>query len=125
MPGSVANNFARNHARSHDDRVLGEREWEQFGQDLIAYDLEQRKYWMEQHRPDLALNLPVKDIQSAHDASFEKARIDPHAWTPRPSRVAAPRRSEQRRLGKECVLTCSARRPPSDDKKQHRVDTVI
>src|SRR3546814_20664160 len=43
MPGSVANNFARNHARSHDDRVLGEREWEQFGQDLIAYDLERRK----------------------------------------------------------------------------------
>src|SRR3546814_8608031 len=83
MPGSVANNFARNHARSHDDRVLGEREWEQFGQALIAYDLEQRKYWMEQHRPDLALNLPVKDIQSAHDASFEQARIAPNAWTPR------------------------------------------
>src|SRR3546814_5400292 len=38
---------------------------------------------MEQHRPDLALNRPVKDIQTAHDASFEKARIDPNAWTPR------------------------------------------
>src|SRR3546814_1369209 len=63
MPGAVANNFAQNHARSHDDRVLTEPEWEEFGQDLIARDLKQRKYWMEQHRPDLALNLPVKDIQ--------------------------------------------------------------
>src|SRR3546814_5329941 len=66
-------------------------EWEEFGQDLIARDLKQRKYWMEQHRPDLALNLPVKDIQSAHDASFEKDRIDPNAWTPR-QLLEAPRR---------------------------------
>src|SRR3546814_5453713 len=64
---------------------------EEFGQDLIARDLKQRKYWMEQHRPDLALNLPVKDIQSAHDASFEKARIDPNAWTPRQLLEAARR----------------------------------
>src|SRR3546814_6849130 len=91
MPGAVANNFAQNHARSHDDRVLTEPEWEEFGQDLIARDLKQRKYWMEQHRPDLALNLPVKDIQSAHDASFEKARIDPNAWTPRQLLEAARR----------------------------------
>src|SRR3546814_19182206 len=54
-------------------------------------DLKQRKYSMEQHRPDLALNLPVKDIQSAHDASFEKARIDPNAWTPRQLLEAARR----------------------------------
>src|SRR3546814_2335347 len=72
MPGAVANNFAQNHAHSHDDRVLTEPEWEEFGQDLIARDLKQRKYWMEQHRPDLALNLPVKDIQSAHDARSEE-----------------------------------------------------
>src|SRR3546814_17980594 len=64
---------------------------EEFGQDLIARDLKQRKYWMEQHRPDLALNLPAKDIQSAHDASFEKAPIDPNAWTPRQLLDAARR----------------------------------
>src|SRR3546814_1755383 len=46
---------------------------------------------MEQHRPDLALNRPVKDIQTAHDASFEKARIDPNAWTPRQLLEAARR----------------------------------
>src|SRR3546814_9612806 len=79
MPGAVANNFAQSRARSHDDRVLTEREWEQFGQDLLLRDLARRQYWMGKDRPDLALNLPVKDIQSAHDASFEKARIDPRS----------------------------------------------
>src|SRR3546814_11218046 len=73
MPGSVANNFARNHARSHDDRLLGEREWEQFGQDLIAYDLEKLNYWMEKHRPELALNLPVKEITYSHATTFAQA----------------------------------------------------
>src|SRR3546814_2779330 len=82
MPGAVANNLAQNHARSHDDRVPTEPEWEEFGQDLIDRDLTQRKYWMEQHRPDRALNLPVKDIQSAHAASFEPDRINPTPRTP-------------------------------------------
>src|SRR3546814_7409325 len=91
MPGAVANNFAQSRARSHDDRVLTEREWEQFGQDLLLRDLARRQYWMGKDRPDLALNLPVKDIQSAHDASFEKARIDPNAWTQRQLLEAARR----------------------------------
>ncbi|MFC3716327.1 XVIPCD domain-containing protein [Luteimonas soli] len=91
MPGAVANNFAQNHARRHDDRVLTEREWEQFGQDLLVRDLERRQYWVGKDRPDLALNLPVKDVQSAHDASFERARIDPNTWTPRQLLEAARR----------------------------------
>ncbi len=91
MPGAVANNFAQNHARSHDDRVLTEREWEQFGQDLLVRDLERRQYWMNRHRPDLALNLPVKEIQSAHDKSFQDHDIDPNAWTPRQLLEAARR----------------------------------
>src|SRR3546814_17879467 len=65
MPGAVANNFAQNHARSHDDRGLTEPEWEEFGQDLIDRALKKRKYWMEQTRPDLATKLLVKDIQHA------------------------------------------------------------
>src|SRR3546814_18952123 len=84
MPGSVANNFARNHARSHDDRVLGEREREKFGQDLITYVLEQRKYWMEQHRPALALNLTCKEIQTHHDPSSKKAPLHHNPWPPTP-----------------------------------------
>jgi type IV secretion system effector X-Tfes-like protein len=91
MPGAVANNFAQNHARSHDGRVLDEREWEQFGQDLVVRDLARRQFWMERERPDLALNLPVKDIQLAHDGAFHEARIDPNAWTPRQLLEAARR----------------------------------
>src|SRR3546814_6308437 len=82
MPVAVANNFAQNHARSHDDRVPTEPEWEEFGQDLIASDLKQPKYWMEQHRPDLALKQPGKDIQSAPHPSFYNARLDPNPLTP-------------------------------------------
>src|SRR3546814_17621247 len=66
MPGAVANNFEQSHARSHDDRVLTEREWEQFGKDLLLRDLQRRKYWMGNDRPDLALHLPVKEIKSDH-----------------------------------------------------------
>ena len=91
MPGAVANNFAQNHARSHDDRVLSEREWEQFGVDLIQQDLKRRQLHMKNDRPDLALNLPVKDVQHAHDRSFRSREIDPNAWTPRQLLEAARR----------------------------------
>lgn len=91
MPGAVANNFAQNHARSHDDRVLSEREWEQFGVDLIQQDLKRRQLHMKNDRPDLALNLPVKDVQYAHDKSFRDYEIDPNAWTPRQLLEAARR----------------------------------
>src|SRR3546814_11525555 len=108
MPGAVANNFAQSHARSHDDRVLTEREWEQFGQDLLLRDLARRQYWMGKDRPDLALNLPVKDIQSAHDASFETARIDHNAW-----------RSDERRVGQGCVIHGRLRRSQKTLKKKN------
>ncbi|GAB3310892.1 hemolysin [Luteimonas notoginsengisoli] len=91
MPGSVANNFAQNHALRHDDRVLSEREWERFGIDLIRRDFERRVEHFADGRPDLALNLAVRDIQYAHDTSFENARIDPNAWTPRQLLEAARR----------------------------------
>src|SRR3546814_21098269 len=70
MPGAVANNFAQSHARSPDDRVLTEREWEQFGQDLLLRDLARRQYWMGQAPPDLALHLPVKHTHSAPPTPF-------------------------------------------------------
>lgn len=91
MPGAVANNFAQNHARSHDDRVLSEREWEKFGIDLIREDFERRELHMKNQRPDLALNLPVADVQSAHDSTFRAHEIDPNAWTPRQLLEAARR----------------------------------
>lgn len=38
---------------------------------------------MEQRRPDLALNLPGKDVMTAHDRAFEFHQLDPNCWTPR------------------------------------------
>lgn len=90
MPGATANHFADNRARA-DGRVLSEREWERFGEDLVRRDLAVREKWMDGGRPDLALNLPVKDVQYAHDGAFSEARIDPNAWTPRQLLDAARR----------------------------------
>lgn len=95
MPGAVANHFADNRARS-DGRNLTEREWERFGEDLITRDLALRKSWLDRGHPDLALNLPVKDVQLAHDGAFEQARINPNAWTPRQLLEAARRQGGER-----------------------------
>lgn len=95
MPGAVANHFADNRARS-DGRNLTEREWERFGEDLITRDFALRKSWLDRGRPDLALNLPVKDVQLAHDGAFEHARINPNAWTPRQLLEAARRQGGER-----------------------------
>lgn len=38
---------------------------------------------MEDHRPDLALNLPGADVMLAHDRSFNDHGLDPNCWTPR------------------------------------------
>lgn len=90
MPGAVANHFADSRARA-DGRVLSERDWERFGEDLVSRDLALRSRWLEKGRPDLALNLPVTDVQRAHDGAFREARIDPNAWTPRQLLEAARR----------------------------------
>lgn len=45
--------------------------------------LDLRKYWSEHQRPDLALNLPGKDVMLAHDRAFERHHLDPNCWTPR------------------------------------------
>lgn len=83
MPGAIANAFAQNHARMHDGRSLTEREWENFGQDLVKRDFGRRQIHMADKRHDLALNLPVDDVQRAHDDAFRTVGIDPDAWTPR------------------------------------------
>jgi hypothetical protein len=95
MPGAVANSYAQMQAVA-DGRHLSERDWEKFGQDLIQQDFALRLDRMatkEGHvpRPELALNLPIRDVQKAHDKAFENARIDPNAWTPRQLLEAARR----------------------------------
>src|ERR1700754_2005710 len=83
MPGATANLYAQNYAREHNGKVLSEREWDNFGVDLMRRDLSYRERWMESTRADLALNLPARNIQDAHDKSFDKVGVDHDAWTPR------------------------------------------
>ena len=90
MPGAVANHFADHRART-DGRILSERDWERFGEDLVRRDLALRTQYAADGRADLALNLPVADVQRAHDGAFREARIDPNAWTPRQLLEAARR----------------------------------
>lgn len=90
MPGAVANQFADNVAR-RDGARMDERSWERFGEDLVARDFALRSEYVRDGRPDLALNLPVNDVQRAHDGAFRQFGIDPNAWTPRQLLEAARR----------------------------------
>ena len=92
VPGQVANAYADAYAAEHSGKHMTERDWENFGQQLIKEDYWRReRQFSDEHRPDLALNLPAKDVQSAHDLSFKDAGIDPNAWTPRKLLEAARR----------------------------------
>lgn len=99
MPGATANHFADNRARA-DGRRLSERDWERFGEDLIKRDFALRIERFEDGRPDLALNLPVEDVQHAHDGAFRQAHIDPNAWTPRQLLEAARRQGGEQEAEK-------------------------
>jgi hypothetical protein len=83
-PGAVANIYAQNYAHEHNNGLrLSERQWQSFGVDLMRADLAERQAQMTNNRPDLALNLPVRDVQDAHDRTFRRYGIDENAWTPR------------------------------------------
>ena len=77
---------------------MSERQWEAFGQSLLKQDLVLRQYWSQQQRPDLALNLPGKDVMTAHDRAFEQHRLDPNCWTPRVLLQAALEKSGPQKL---------------------------
>ncbi|MDR6095980.1 hypothetical protein [Stenotrophomonas sp. SORGH_AS_0321] len=90
LPGQVANAYAQSQASTQherdprlDNRVLSEREWDSFGQTLLVRDVELRERWMSRGRPELALNLPGRDVQVAHDDAFRQHGLDPNCWTPR------------------------------------------
>lgn len=89
-PGAVANAYAQDYARTQHDRgsqypnvQLSERGWETFGRTLLEQDLLLRKARMDENRPDLALNLPGKDVMQAHDLAFMEHKLSPNCWTPR------------------------------------------
>ena len=80
-PGATANSFADRQARA-DGAHYGESQWQAFGVELMQRDLALRKKRFEEDSPELALNLPVEDIQKAHDDAFMARGIHPSAWTP-------------------------------------------
>ena len=97
IPGAVVNQFAQMQAI---DRRMSERDWETFGQDLIQQDFARRLAYMHPEKggipnPAFALNLPVGDVQKAHDRAFENAHIGPNAWTPRELLNAARRHGQE------------------------------
>lgn len=92
MPGATANAYAQAYAREHDGKVLTEREWDSFGVDLMKRDYVARSERFRSGETQLALNLPARDIQKAHDDSFNNIQIDPNAWTPRKLLEAAHQR---------------------------------
>ena len=93
MPGAVANMYAQQHV----GRKLTEREWENFGQRLISEDYERRRVqFHDNNDPKSALNLPVSDVRSAQDRTFDASRLSRHAWTPRLLLEAARRQGGER-----------------------------
>jgi hypothetical protein len=94
VPGAVANAFADSAARGAGVR-LTERGWNEFGVDLMKRDLEARQEHMRGGHPDLALNLPAKDVMEVHDRAFRNAGIPVNAWTPRDYLQAAREQGAQ------------------------------
>jgi len=78
VPGAVANAFADSAARGAGVR-LSQRGWNDFGVDLMNLDLKARQAQMRDGRPDLALNLPARDVMRVHDDAFVNARIPVNA----------------------------------------------
>jgi len=83
MPGATANAYAAAYAREHHHKTLTEREWDDFGIDLIRRDLAYRMDFMSTGQYGNALNLPVLSVQQVHDETFRDINVDPNAWTPR------------------------------------------
>ncbi len=89
-PGATANHFAI--AQGGEKALhLGERGWQKVGEDLIEQDFILREGHFNNQRPDLALNLPVRDVQLAHDRTFALSGVKNEAWTPRQLLEAARR----------------------------------
>lgn len=80
-PGATANRFADRQADA-DGKRMSEGDWQAFGVELMQRDLALRKVHFGKNAPELALNLPVEDIQEAHDEAFKARGIHPSAWTP-------------------------------------------
>ncbi len=121
MPGAVANAFAESAARGAGVR-LTERGWNEFGVNLMELDLRARQEQMRSGRPDLALNLPARDVMRVHDDAFTTAGIPVTAWTPR-EYLAAARRHGEREAGPG--VTAEVRRMAGDREMETAWDGML
>ncbi|MFC5356437.1 calcium-binding protein [Azospirillum himalayense] len=80
QPGAVANHYMRDYAADH-GVSLDSKAMENFGVDLIRNDLAIRTQYMANNRPDLALNLPISDVEYVHDTSLSRIGLSGYAWT--------------------------------------------
>ena len=99
MPGAVANTYAKNYALEHSKVSMSERQWDQFGVDLMKLDLEYRKvHAASDNHPEYSLNLPARQVMDVHDKTFGYYKIVPNAWTPRKLLKAAHLRDPEEKL---------------------------
>jgi hypothetical protein len=85
MPGKIANNYAQNYVAEHPlngKSLLGERQWERVGIDLMKEDYAIRAALVKSGQHEQALNLPVEHVYAAHANAFKTNGIDHRAWTP-------------------------------------------
>lgn len=80
--GYVARQQSEQGSQYPDRPDMTERDWEQFGIELIRQDLERRQHHFKEGDAHLALNLPGKDVMLSHELAFREYRLDPRAWTP-------------------------------------------
>lgn len=80
--GYVARQQSEQGSKYPDRPDMTERDWEQFGIELIRQDLERRQHHFKEGAAHLALNLPGKDVMLSHERAFDKYELDPRAWTP-------------------------------------------
>lgn len=63
-------------------------------------DFKLRSAYFDGGRPDLASNLPARDVRQIHDDAFDNAGITRDAWTPRQLLEAARRKGDEREVGR-------------------------
>ena len=99
MPGSVANTYAKDYAMEHSGVSMTEREWDQFGVNLMETDFKLRQEFSRSSaHPEHSLNLPAIEVMKVHDKTFENYNIDSNAWTPRKLLIAAHDRDVEEKL---------------------------
>lgn len=112
MPGATANVYAQNYARDHHHKTFSEREWDNFGVNLIQRDLAHRQKYMDKGKTEQALNLPADDVQDAHKKSFAYLGIDADAWTPNKLMNAARQAGEAEALRRVAEIESHGGRIP-------------